>query len=371
MSESTPNKNSKSCILTKDGRKNLNDALNKKYKSLNINKSQLHKDIGEYQISYDTVCKILDKPTERVTRKYLDILFNFLKIDLKESDYETPEKKPHSITQETNSSSETPIQRLKAALEDLNYEYQKRLFKDAIGQLKPTATFLIHGKHDYGQQWLVNLLRYQHLPLHTTDVWQHPLKINRRDANIENIWRKLAELLGTPNSAPEILAEELYKHWESRPVILVLYIEHIADRYLEQFINDFWKRLVDMVNTAYSSSPNNNKINRNNRLVLFLVDNANSQAKLQKYLLINPEKTESYKPLVLQIIEHFNPDWIQDWVGIQSHYQLFSELWKVSEFRSEELRKIGLNYSTPVSVFREICNCCELDWQDIETKLSL
>ncbi|MEA5512551.1 hypothetical protein [Nodularia sp. UHCC 0506] len=367
VSESENGKSGKQCILNQDGRDKLDQKLKEKYEN-GVNKSALHKEIGTEQISYDTLCKILDKPKKAVTRKFLDILFSFLGIDLEESDYDNPPKQePSNGTKKRdiqNRDDKPTIEKLKNALEKLNYKQQKDLFDDAIEPLKPAATFLIHGKKNYGQQWLVNLLRYQHLPLYTTDVWQHKLEIQRRDANIENIWRKLQTLLNTQDSAPQTLVDELYKHWQTRPVILVLYIEHIVDNYLEEFINKFWKPLVDMVIADLSES-------KNNRLVLFLVDNANSQAKVKKYLLEKPDNNESYKPLKLEQIEHFNPQDVESWAGIQCNYQLFSQLWNDSTFNRDVMAQIVENHTTPIAVFTKICECCDLNWHDIETTLAL
>ncbi|BAZ48964.1 hypothetical protein NIES4103_15750 [Nostoc sp. NIES-4103] len=383
MSESKPNKKRKQCILSKNGKEKLEIQLDKLRKQF-PNEYDTQTDLADKTgLNRDTVKKILEQWNQKpVTYSRLDQFFEKIGISLNEEDYDNPPKqeleKPHKQTDKSNNL-EYGIKELKNALQELGYDAQRNLFKESIKQVKPAATFLIYGQNDYGQKWLVNLLRYKHLPLHTTDVWQHPLKINRQNAkNIETIWQKLAGLLGIENSAPEILAEELYKHWETRPVILVLYIEHLADNYLEQFINQLWQPVVDKVNKACSSPEKNHRINKINKLILFLVDDANYQPKLKKCLLLEPDKTQSHKPVSLRKIEHFNLDSIENWVGLDNQCQLLPQIWKGSKAKANQMREIAeemeeivQKHTTPISVFREICECCELKWHDIEITLSL
>jgi|GEM_PF-7044951 len=289
-------------------------------------------------------------------------LFEGLDLKLDEEDYEECDRPPQAGRKTPSPSSphqndlilnEIKTDKLKNVLGELNYHHQKFLFTEAISQIKPAGTFLIHGKTHYGQRWLVNLLRYK-VPYHT-DAWQKSIYIKPHRKDLQTLWQSLAQELGTSPS-PEAVIEQLYQHWKNSTVILAIHnVDLIDESSLKQFMDDFWQKLVNKAK--------NEATQKNFRLVLFLVDDQNSKSKLEKSLplVTEPDRNQPHIPLTLQELEPFNQEVIETWVGVQ--IQSLSQLWNSSESIEQVMRDIVKRNNQPVSVLRDICLCFELDWE--------
>ncbi|WP_414551641.1 hypothetical protein [Anabaena sp. CCY 0017] len=372
VSESEKRKNGKRCILTQDGIDELkkHDRLKSKEK---INKTILA-DITK--LSAETIKKITDQlyrkeaevEAEAVNLGSLESFFEKLDIKLKEIYYCEAKSSPKKTKIAAKSLSkmsdyQLQCQRLKTTFEELNYEAQRDSFKNEIKQPKRAVFFLIHGKKNYGQKWLVHLLVYKHLPLPTPNVLKHIWKIERKDArNIDKIWRTLAEFFQAKDPVPSNLVDALYQKLQISDVILVLYIEYIDDSCLEDFINNFLRVVVERVN----AEPNNK-----NRLVFFLVDLQKDEARLE--LPTETNQNNYYSPIPLERIEYFQSDDIKNWASIRCNEEVISKLWKDNNpgFSPQEMVEIGSSNSTNISFFEDICKRCDLTWQDIEKTLAL
>jgi transcriptional regulator with XRE-family HTH domain len=373
VSKSEIEKKDKSCILTCSGQEKLKNALSKR--------SYTQQELSdEARLDRAVISKILhnifasdSKPQKAVTRKSLsDFCSECLKIDLEETDYDNPPKTQVRQRRHNQTSTslkidyatlpESNCEKLKCALEELNYANQKFLFDKAINQVKPAATFLIHGKPNYGQRWLVNLLKYE-IPYHT-NAWQKSLYIKPHRRNIQTLWESLAEELET-SASPEAIAQKFYHHWQRTTVILAIHdVDLIAGNCLKQFIDELWQPLVNKVNNAPPQ--------QRHRLVLFLVDNKNSKSKLEASLSLvaKPDNNQSHIPLALEELEPFNRNLIDTWVGVK--FELLSQLWKSSESMEQVMQEIVERDSQPISVFTNICECIDLNWHmDIERGLAL
>lgn len=294
-----------------------------------------------------TIAKIRNG-SEGVNKNSLERLFNNLDIKLEEEDYEECDRSP----KDDFVRDEIKTDRLKNVLGELNYSQQKFVFNETISRIKPASTFLIHGKTDYGQRWLVNLLRYK-VPYHT-DAWQKSIYIKPHRKDIQTLWQSLAQELETSPS-PEAVIEQLYQRWKNSTVILTIHNVDLMAGMLKQFINELWQPLVNKAN--------HEKTQKTFRLVLFLVDNKNSKSKLETSLSLvtEPDKNQPHNPLALPELEPFNQDIIESWVGVQ--FQLLSQLWKSSESIEQVMREIVERDNQPISVLKDICLCFELDWE--------
>ncbi|NET59719.1 MAG: hypothetical protein F6K47_27285 [Symploca sp. SIO2E6] len=309
-----------------------------------------------------------DKP---VTYSRLDAVFSSLDLDLEECDYKNSEETSKSIKPKNPQVSlpdafgNQPVEKLetiKGALLKLNYSVQEPLFQDAVTQLKPAGAFLIHGKPDYGQRWLVNRLTYQ-VPYHT-NAWRQSIYLKPHRKNIQYLWEDLARKVNSDPS-PQAIAEGLYQYWQTQTVILALHdVDLIAGGGLQQFLEQLWQPLVKLVKAAPTPE-------YSYRLLLFLVDNKNSKCKWnQKIPLATQLNPSQAQILDLQELEPFNQEMIKTWAGVQS--SIFSTLWTGSESLEQVMGEIVLRDNQPISVLRDICQCFELDWyMDIEAKLAL
>ncbi len=396
MQKSVSKKSSKSCILTCAGRSKLKDALESlpndyKHPSGSYNLSKIAK---ASKIDRATLGKILHskglQPVEKckpVVRKSFEELFKFLsnptdvqnieieydnsyEIDLwlDENDFQEADKQAKSSRRKQPKIS-LNNEEFKGALGQLNYLEQKQLFQSTIAEVKPAATFLIHGKPDFGQRWLLNQLRYK-IPYHL-QAWQTSIHIKAHRRDITDIWRSLAQELGISTSpSPQYIVEQLYQHWQKSTVILAIHnVSFLANKNLITFMQEFWQPLVNKIN----NTPNPQRPQRPYRLLLFLLDYTNSKSKLEQAslcLLQNADRKQPHIPLELPELESFNQDVISDWVGV--HNQLLSQLWKSPDTIENVMQNIVEGSHTPIFVLRQICECFEFNWEkDIAGKLAL
>ena len=327
-----------SYILSKSGKDKLKKSVKDKSDAIIGDRTEMYR---------GTIAKIRNG-SEGVNKNSLERLFNKLGIKLEEEDYEECDRSP----KDDFVRDEIKTDRLKNVLGELNYFQQKFVFNETISRIKPAGTFLIHGKTDYGQRWLVNLLRYK-VPYHT-DAWQKSIYIKPHRKDIQTLWQSLAQELETSPS-PEAVIEQLYQRWKNSTVILTIHNVDLMAGMLKQFINELWQPLVNKAN--------HEKTQKTFRLVLFLVDNKNSKSKLETSLSLvtEPDKNQPHIPLALPELEPFNQDLIESWVGVQS--QLLLELWKSPESIEQVMREIVERDNQPISVLKGICQCFELDWE--------
>lgn len=345
-----------SYILSKSGKDKL-----KNYQDLSDSEINIRTGLDR-----STIAKIRNG-SQGVEKKSLERLFEKLEpdpdiqLELEDEDYQQFNRSPKTDRQELSRTSpnkddlmlnETNTEKIKNVLGELNYSQQKFVFNETISRIKPAGTFLIHGKTDYGQRWLVNLLRYK-VPYHT-DAWQKSIYIKPHRKDIQTLWQSLAQELET-SPLPEAVIEQLYQRWKNSTVILTIHNVDLMAGMLKQFINELWQPLVNKAN--------HEKTQKTFRLVLFLVDNKNSKSKLETSLSLvtEPDKNQPHNPLALPELEPFNQDIIESWVGVQ--FQLLSQLWKSSESIEQVMQEIVERDNQPISVLKEICLCFELDWE--------
>lgn len=355
-----------SYVLTQQGHEKVKDALEEKLQSKyeNITNQTI---VNFLKNSFDrnTIAKIRNG-NKGVNFQTLENFSNKLDISFNEGeDYQElprtaqPHKTKPSISSNNNypSIDETKIEKLKKALWEIDYDNQQNLFKSAISQVKPAAAFLIHGKPNYGQRWLVNLLKDK-VPYHT-NAWQKSLYIKPHRRDIQTLWQSLSQQLETSPS-PQEIAVKLYQHWQTTTVILAIHeVDLIAGSCLKQFINELWQPLVNKVNSGVPPQ-------HPYRLLLFLVDNTNSKSKLETSLslLSQPDINQPHVPLALQELEPFNKNVIETWVGVQ--FELLSQLWQGSDSIEKVMQTIVERDNQPISVLGKICECFDLEWeQDI------
>ena len=387
-----------SIILTEDGAKKLKNRLKqiddryennecesteyrKKYgvdyksfykKSGDLNFSRVEEYIkNRYSIDQNaglrTYLSKLLKRKKSVEKKTLKDFFRYLDLDLEDEDYKEADTKTESSHPKQPQTEPKEYEKFTGALGKLNYSQQKQLFQNTITEVRPAATFLIHGQPDFGQRWLVNQLRYK-VPYHS-EAWQKSIHIKAHRRNIENIWQSLAQELGT-STDPQDIVEELYEHWQKSTVILAIHeVSYIAGQNLIIFMQEFWQPLVNRVN----NTPLSQRPQRRYRLLLFLIDNKNSKSKLEEAspgLLRNADSNQPDIPLELPELEPFNEVMIEDWVGV--NHQVLSGLWKSSEPIESAMQNIMEGDHTPMFVLKQICECFELNWDtDIASKLAL
>ncbi len=362
------------CLLTQQGVRKLKQAIDKVYPD-GCNNTEL---ANRSQVHRDTIKKIRDMVDEIDTKpvqcKSLKAVFTSFALDLLEDeDVYTPAAsgnaaklaQKQSITSRKDVLPESCTEKLIEVLWELNYDEQKHSFKQAIKLVKPAATFLIYGEPEQGQKWLVNRL-FNQIP-YSADALKRPIKIKPHQKDIQSLWQRLAGTVDC-SPTPQAIIEQIYNHWQSGTVVLVLYDIDlmVTGQSLQPFLTEFWHPLVERVNQAKLDCPY--------RLLLFLVDNINAKSKWEKVMLTlekaNP--TQPHHPLILQELRPFTWEEGEAWVGIQS--KLLLELWpdsSMSDLKIRELMKeIFERNQQSISILKDICDCYDLNW-DIDIKGTL
>lgn len=355
--------------LSNLGYEKIKNVLEKKF-SCAINQITYTAIKAETGIDRETIAKIITR-TKGVNLATLENLFEALGEQLQHQDYQKFDRPVSPVQQkipQSSSSSELflvtkDIEKVTAILRELNYTSQKQLFEDVLHLNIIAATFLIHGKENYGQRWLANILRYR-IP-HYTSAWQHSIFIKPHRKNIETIWQNFAQKLDTSDS-PAAIIEELYKHCQKKTIIIAIHdVDLIAGNCLKQFIDELWLPLFHKVNDTSSEEDLL-------KLVLFLIDNKNSKPQIEKNVnfIQKADKFQLHNFLVFKELESFRRREAKIWVGQQK--ELLLPLWKNSETIEYMIDRIVERDSQPISVLTDICSCFDFHWyNDVESKLAL
>ncbi len=261
---------------------------------------------------------------------------------------------------------EDPIKEmLKTALFNLNYRDQERLFDDFINSEymqgnSQIGTFLIHGKQDHGQQWLLN--RLVRLVPYYSKAYKKSHNITRRK-DIQSVWKDLGETFET-ESKPHIIAQQIYKQWETQPIILAIRgIELIKGDCLNELLRQFWWELVEIgQNKPASTLP----------LLLFLVDNQGCNCQLGIELLTEMELNKPQYPLDLRPIQGFTNSDLISWCRSQLS-AILQELNNHSVIEIEQkIAEIVSRNTNPIFALEAISTSCNLNWYThIEGKFTL
>ena len=393
MQKSVNKKSKKSCVLTDSGRTKLENALKslpKEYiksdgsynllkiaKAARVDRTTLGKVLGLEGLQPVNEC-------EPVLHKILEDLFKFFSnptdtdgieidydcscdkdLDLDDSDYKEADTQGKSPSRKQSKNKDDKARVFEEALRKLNYLEQKQLFERAINESIPARTFFIHGEPFYGQRWLVNILAHK-VP-YCSNAWKLPIRITPTRKGIENLWNTLADKLST-SASPQAISNKLYEQWRTSTVILVIHNVNLiaGNNTLPVFMENLWKPLVDRVNST-------DEINKNYRLLLFLVDDTNSKSNFERLPCLTQSLDRNQSQIHLEFLEirPFNENEIKTWVGLK--HELLSKLWSAPKSPIEETILETLEGThTPISVLTKICECFDFNWeQDIAAKLAL
>jgi hypothetical protein len=357
--------NWKSCILTAKG---LNTLENQQKKD---NKTYI--DIAnESEISRDTVSDIFKQYV--CNRGSISKLFEkYLNRDLKNDDYQCfpqgkiPEnhkkpKKPRPPSKPEISITLSPQETIKQAVKELNYQNQIRKFTDFLDleNYNKVGAFLIYGKRQYGQRWLINRLCFEVPYFINTKCETLPLKRYRYD--ISPLWQDLARRFGSKSNSPQDIVEAIYQHWQSQTIIICFshfnYPE-ICGQYLNYLISNFWQPLVNKTGESKS---------KYSLLLFFLDESECNKDTLGMPIIQDFDKNTSWNICELNELSCFTNEHLKRWLG--KHEKVFETV-KNKELATIFDEVMGYNQKTPEDVLDQVCSYFNLTWYDIETTLPI
>ncbi len=244
----------------------------------------------------------------------------------------------------------------------LGYNKQTLLFRKFVRQY-PVAAFLIYGKLDYGQRWLLNRLVVQH----TRDsIAGKVIKINlarvARRSDVAALWRELGTRvgLGRQGAVPEII-ERIYQWWQSQNVLLVFYeVDFLPEAFLGELLRNFWGPLA---NRAWEMG----KPESPYRLLMFLVD---YDGRVGDWSIPFAEQLEANwqpkMPIKLPAIGEFTESELLHWLQFSSD-DLPLQLVEAIDETVEKILENSDN-GVPEPTFGEICRWAGSDWYENEDK---
>jgi hypothetical protein len=242
-------------------------------------------------------------------------------------------------------------QALFESLLKIDFGEQVRLVNQTL-QSNRIASFLVHGKPNYGQQMLVNRL------LRLAPGWQTGQRIsidlgsNGTGKSIRSLWRQVARKINaSPRTSSNQLAEKACEWWLTQDVIFIFHtVDYMPPDYLSRWIKDFWQPLV-------AAAHNNlHRTKRETRLVMFLVDYSGCVCDWDVALAQQPEDPEYPRiPLHLPPAGRFPSEILGFWINIAAEVL-------PADLTAQEILEASED-GVPQIVYQEICELCGLSWE--------
>lgn len=247
-------------------------------------------------------------------------------------------------------------QALFESLLKIDFGEQVQLVKQTL-QLHRVASFLVHGKPNYGQQMLVNRL------LRLVPGWQTGQRIsvdlgsNGTGKSIRSLWRQVARKLDvSPGTQTSQLAEQVCEWWRTQDVVFIFHtVDYMPPSYLSRWIEDFWQPLV----TAAHSNLHEKR--GETHLVMFLIDYSGCVCDWEVALAQKPDAPEYPRiPLRLPPPARFPSEMLSFWINVAAEVL-------PADLTVQEIMKMSED-GIPQIVYQAICDRCGLSWEGELTK---
>lgn len=233
----------------------------------------------------------------------------------------------------------------------LNFRSQIQTVRQIIDQ-QDIAAFLVHGPPDFGQRMLSYRLS------HLLPGWNSGRNItidagsNGTGKSSRSLWREIAKRLELPTDTDiKVLAEKVCQWRKTQDVVFVIHtVDYIPPSILSNWIDCFWKPLVQMANEQNSYS------SRSKHLLLFLVDYSGHVYEQCNSFVGDPQSLQnSHLPLKLPVSEKFTENELDIWLDTAS--EIFPIRPNVNEIINQTENGI------PDFVYENICRYCGLNWE--------
>lgn len=252
--------------------------------------------------------------------------------------------------------------RLYQALLKLGYRKQVNMFRKFV-QSHPVAAFLIYGKFEHGQRWLLNRLVVQH----TRDsIAGKVIKINlsrvSRRSDVVALWRELGKRVGLgPQSPPSTIVERIYQLWRTQNVLLIFYeVDFLPEDFLQELLQAFWSPLA-------TQSRQGEQPESAHKLLMFLVDYEGCVGDWSIPFAETLESTWHPRiPVKLPVIHQFTESELANWLEFSADdlpVHLIDEPEEMAQDIFEESDR-----GIPETTLEEICRRSGLDWYENEEK---
>ena len=253
-------------------------------------------------------------------------------------------------------------EQLYPALLKLGYTKQVLMFRKFV-QRHPIAAFLIYGKVDYGQQWLLNRLIVQHTrdSLTAKTIKVSLSRVARRN-DVAALWRELGRQVGLGRQGEvSAIVERVYQWWRTQNVLLIFDdLNFLPETFLKELLQDFWTPLV-------SQSGQSVRGQDNYRLLMFLVDYTGCVGDWSVTFAETLDASWRSKiPVKLPILSEFTQVELVNWLNFSAD-DLPLELVDCVDETVQDILENSDN-GIPELTFEEICQRVGLNWYEAEKR---
>ena len=284
-----------------------------------------------------------------------------------EKDIEQAEEELEELEQQLSALDRTSAAgRLYQALLKLGYTKQVLMFRKFV-QRHPIAAFLIYGKVDYGQQWLLNRLIVQHTrdSLTAKTIKVSLSRVARRN-DVAALWRELGRQVGLGRQGEvSAIVERVYQWWRTQNVLLIFDdLNFLPETFLQELLQDFWTPLVSQ---SGQSVRGQDGIDTNYRLLMFLVDYTGCVGDWSVPFAETLDALWRSKiPVKLPILSEFTQVELVNWLNFSAD-DLPLELVDCVDETVQDILENSDN-GIPELTFEEICQRVGLNWYEAEKR---
>lgn len=260
--------------------------------------------------------------------------------------------------------------RLYQALLKLGYRKQVQMFRKFV-ENHPIAAFLIHGKEDHGQQWLLNRLVVQHTRDSITGkvVTVDLARVAHRN-DVAALWRQLGKQVGLDRrrqcEVPAIV-ERVYQWWRTQNVLVIFYGVHfLPEAFLEELLRDFWTPLAaQTVGGVPAWEREGSDIGY--KLLMFLVDQEGCVGDWSVPFTETLDSSWQPKmPVKLPVLSEFTENELASWLDFSADDLPLKLVEQMDELVQDILE--NSDNGTPEPTFEEICQRVGLSWVEAEKR---
>jgi hypothetical protein len=254
------------------------------------------------------------------------------------------------------------------ALLKLGYQKQELMFRKFV-QNHPIVAFLIHGKEEYGQQWLLNRLVIRHTRDSITGkVIKVSLARVAHRNDVAALWRELGKQVGLSRRQSEVpaIVERVYQWWRTQNVLLIFYdVDFLPEAFLEEFLRDFWTPLATQ--TGQGVSAWERESSNACKLLMFLVDQTGCVGSWSvPFAEVLESSWQPKVPVKLPVLSEFTQSELISWLGYSAS-ELPLDLVERADESAQDIFENSDN-GIPEPTFEEICQRAGLSWVEAEKR---
>lgn len=247
----------------------------------------------------------------------------------------------------------------------LNFDYQKQEYEfDEFIKSTQLGICIVNGLQKCGQPWFLYRMFQTKYYFDDTSTPFNKISCFSRTQKL-SLKEEICHFFRLPvNESIEKIYQEIANHLEHKSLVFIVKNIHLTTQdYLDYFVKQFWIPLVQL----YQQQPPNNP---ENRLLFLLVDLEGVSHHWE--MSSEQELLSHYRSHTIYRLKQIKP---LSWAERQDCLKQLAWDLKRQKIPDEISQKVIKNHAQLTekfvpheTVLEYICNCCNIDWGDIESK---